>query len=164
MAVEYLSGLAIEDLLEKVARLPKHSVIFYLTMFRDANGKSFVPREIMSVISENDAYARSVGFDNGDKIIGTRFEEFLPLSEQKNIDTLKAWIRGQYSILNAETIESYKEGITRVFLNNTSAVIEDGRVVTVWGTHTDITELKIAEKNLRIAEQKYRTVADFTYD
>jgi PAS domain S-box-containing protein len=116
------------------------------------------------IAEANDAYARSVGFDSGDKIIGTRFEEFIPLSEQKNIDTLKAWIRGQYSILNAETIESHKDGITRVFLNNASAVIEDGRVVTVWGTHTDITELKIAEKNLRIAEQKYRTVADFTYD
>ena len=338
--VEHLSGLAVESLFEKVAQLPKNSAIFYLTIFRDANGKSFVPREIMSVISEkansplfgivdtylghgtvggyllsaehqgkryaniavnilrdepikdaefmekgnlpmfdwqqlkrwaidedtlppgsivrykessfwelyrwyiiggififllqlgfittllsqrrkrsqiqallrdseeryrvfvknstegiwrvefevpidvglpeekqfglivkhayiaeaNDAYARSVGFDSADKIIGTRIEEFLPLSEQKNVDTLKAWIRGQYSILNAETIESYKNGITRVFLNNTSAVIEDGRVVTVWGTQTDITELKIAEKNLRLAEQKYRTVADFTYD
>ncbi len=50
--VEYLSGLAIERLLEKVARLPENSAIFYLTIFRDANGKTFVPREIMSVISE----------------------------------------------------------------------------------------------------------------
>jgi len=50
--VEYLSGLAVESLLEKVAQLPKNSAIFYLTIFRDATGKTFVPREIMSVISE----------------------------------------------------------------------------------------------------------------
>jgi nitrogen-specific signal transduction histidine kinase/ABC-type uncharacterized transport system substrate-binding protein len=50
--VEYLSGLAVESLLEKVAQLPENSAIFYLTIFRDANGKTFVPREIMSVISE----------------------------------------------------------------------------------------------------------------
>jgi PAS domain S-box-containing protein len=34
----------------------------------------------------------------------------------------------------------------------------------VWGTGTDITERKAAEDKLREAEQKYRTVADFTYD
>ena len=51
-AIQYLDDLSLEDLLLKVARLPKDSVIFYLTLFRDANGQSFVPRDIVAEISE----------------------------------------------------------------------------------------------------------------
>ncbi|OEU48899.1 MAG: hypothetical protein BA861_05275 [Desulfobacterales bacterium S3730MH5] len=51
-AIQYLDDLSLEDILLKVARLPKDSVIFYLTLFRDANGQSFVPRDIVDEISE----------------------------------------------------------------------------------------------------------------
>ena len=50
--INYLSETTIEDLFQRVAQLPENSAIIYLAVSRDADGKSFVPREIMSVISE----------------------------------------------------------------------------------------------------------------
>ena len=52
LKIEYLSGFAIENLLEKVAQLPKNSAILFLTLFLDANRRYYIPREIMSIISE----------------------------------------------------------------------------------------------------------------
>jgi quinol monooxygenase YgiN len=51
-AINYLTDMTKEDLIESVTDLPERSVVLFLAFFRDAEGKSFVPREIMSVISE----------------------------------------------------------------------------------------------------------------
>ena len=50
-AINYLTDMTKEDLIESVADLPERSVVLFLAFFRDAEGKSFVPREILSVIS-----------------------------------------------------------------------------------------------------------------
>ncbi len=50
--IQYLSDLTAEDLTAKVAYLPEDSAILFLTFFRDASGKYFRPRDMLSVISE----------------------------------------------------------------------------------------------------------------
>ena len=49
--ITYLSEITRNDLMQKVERLPKHSVLLYLVFGRDSEGESFVPREILSDIS-----------------------------------------------------------------------------------------------------------------
>jgi PAS domain S-box-containing protein len=49
--VAHLSDLTLEQLLGKVAQLPDHSVIFFLTMLKDAAGHSYVPAQVCSLIS-----------------------------------------------------------------------------------------------------------------
>jgi len=51
-AIHYLDDLSIEDLFLKVTKLPEDSVVLFLTLFRDANDHSFVPRDIMTKISD----------------------------------------------------------------------------------------------------------------
>ena len=46
-----LSGLSIGDLLERVRGLPKDTVIFFSTFFVDAKGRSFVPVDVLKLIS-----------------------------------------------------------------------------------------------------------------
>ena len=116
------------------------------------------------IAEANDAYARIVGYEHGEDMVGMRFEEFLPRSERINIASVKTWIRKRYNVTGLETVETFKEGITRVFLNNVTSTIEDRRVLRVWGTCIDITNQKVLEEKLRKAEQMYRTVADFAYD
>jgi signal transduction histidine kinase len=51
VTVRYLTDLSMSDLIAAVSRLPPHSVILYLTVFRDATGKTFVPHDVVSRIS-----------------------------------------------------------------------------------------------------------------
>jgi PAS domain S-box-containing protein len=112
----------------------------------------------------NDAYARAVGLEYGREVIGTRIESFCPRSDPTNVATVKAWIQSRYSITDAETVQTHKDGITRNILNNATGIINSGRVEQVWGTQLDITDLKKTEQQLIKTEQKYRTIADHTYD
>lgn len=50
--IHYLDNFSVEDLFLKITQLPEDSAIIFLTVFRDANGQSFVPRDIMSKGSE----------------------------------------------------------------------------------------------------------------
>lgn len=47
-----LEGLPFAELIEKVKTLPKDSIIFFSTFFVDGTGRSFVPREVLKVLSE----------------------------------------------------------------------------------------------------------------
>ena len=48
---EYLSRLAMDDLLKRVANLPEGSVVLYLSVFRDATGKVFIPAEALKLVA-----------------------------------------------------------------------------------------------------------------
>jgi PAS domain S-box-containing protein len=47
-----LSALSMDDILQKVARLPPHTIVLYLHMFRDGAGNSFQPDQALSLIAE----------------------------------------------------------------------------------------------------------------
>jgi PAS domain S-box-containing protein len=50
--INYLPEITQKDLMQKVERLPQHSAILYIAFSRDSEGKAFVPREILSDISQ----------------------------------------------------------------------------------------------------------------
>ena len=80
------------------------------------------------IAEANDTYARSVGYEHGEDLVGKRIEEFASRSEPTNIAAIKALIRGGFNITGVESVETYKEGITRIFLNNACSV-ESQRVI-----------------------------------
>ena len=51
-AIHYLTDLSAEDLIQKATQLPKQSAILYLAFSRDAEGKTFVPRKILTTLSK----------------------------------------------------------------------------------------------------------------
>jgi len=52
LEVVYLTDMSKEALLAKVAGLPEHSVVLYTSFIRDAEGKSFVSRNVISEVAE----------------------------------------------------------------------------------------------------------------
>ena len=50
-AIHYLDDYSKQELLVKVTQLPDDSAIFFISLFRDSNGQSFVPRDVMTEIS-----------------------------------------------------------------------------------------------------------------
>ncbi|HKO98701.1 MAG TPA: sigma 54-interacting transcriptional regulator [Pyrinomonadaceae bacterium] len=51
VAISDLSNLSMEDIMKEVARLPPHTIILYLHVFRDGAGKAFQPNEALSLIA-----------------------------------------------------------------------------------------------------------------
>ena len=112
----------------------------------------------------NDVYAKSVGLERGNELVGARLENFAPRTEPTNVATIKAWINQSYSINNAETVETYVDGITRNILNSTTAIIKDGYVDRVWGTQRDITDQRQSEKALGQSKDFNRAILNSIED
>jgi PAS domain S-box-containing protein len=50
--LSYLSDLSLADLQERVAQLPPHTIVYYLTILRDGTGQEFVPRDVLKQLAE----------------------------------------------------------------------------------------------------------------
>src|SRR5262245_31470229 len=112
----------------------------------------------------NDAVARMYGYDTADQIVGARVGDLLPRSEPQNIAYLHALRRNDYRLTDFETHEVDRYGNTKYFLNNLTAVQENGMLVRGWGTQRDITEQKRAADVLRSSEERLRRITDATQD
>jgi chemotaxis protein methyltransferase CheR len=111
----------------------------------------------------NRAYAQVAGYERREDLLGMRLSEIMPPSIPENAESIKQVIRAGYNLRDFVTVEFYKKKKI-IALNNVRGVIKDGKLLRLWGTGRDITAQKAAEDELREAELRYRTIADFTYD
>jgi len=51
VAFTWLANLSMEELRGELSRLPDHTVVFYLTMFQDAAGQTFTPRQALDAFA-----------------------------------------------------------------------------------------------------------------
>jgi signal transduction histidine kinase len=49
----YLAGLPLADLTKRVAGLPENSIVYYVHLFQDGDGKILIPAEALKLITEN---------------------------------------------------------------------------------------------------------------
>jgi PAS domain S-box-containing protein len=96
----------------------------------------------------NDVMARMYGFDDASGLVGARVGDLLPRSEPENVAFLRKVLHGGYRLKDGESQELDRGGGARIFVNNVTGIVEDGRVVRVWGTQRDVTEQKEAEETL----------------
>ena len=115
------------------------------------------------LLENNRAYAQVVGYERREEMLGLRVSEIMPPSIPENAEAIKQVIRAGYTLRDFVSVEFYK-GEKFIVLNNISGMIEDGKLLRIWGSGRDITAQKAAEDELRRAEQRYRTIADFTFD
>lgn len=97
----------------------------------------------------NDAVARMYGLSAADDLIGKRLGDVFNLAEESTYEFLKAFIENGYRLTDTESHEYDAQGNDKYFLNNLIGMIEDGYLVSVWGTQRDITDLKKAESRLQ---------------
>ncbi|MBU4445961.1 PAS domain S-box protein [bacterium] len=101
-----------------------------------------------SVCTEcNDVYAVMMGATK-DEILGTVLYEVMPDTEE-NRAYLEAFINNNFQISGGISHEIGKNGLEKYFSNSMVGTIKNGKLVEAWGTQTDITELKQAEKDLQ---------------
>jgi PAS domain S-box-containing protein len=98
------------------------------------------------------------------EVIG-HLNPIVPAGKQDEYTALSAKIFQGQPLIGQETIRQRKDGsLIHVSLSSAPIYDSDGNVVGRMAIVADITRQKEAEAALRESEEKYRTVANFTYD
>ncbi|MHC4544398.1 MAG: PAS domain S-box protein [Planctomycetota bacterium] len=97
----------------------------------------------------NDVCAKSYGAQRAEEVIGRRLTELFKTTPGSLDKLFTALIDRGYRIVDGEGVEKLEDGTERYYLNNGHGIIEDGKLIRVWGTFRDITERKRAERELK---------------
>ena len=96
----------------------------------------------------NEAFADAYGVPREEIERIWTIDNFMPRSLPSAEPFMREVIRGKYNIKNLEGIEETEEGLELVFLNTTTSVVENGKLLQVWGVSHDITDLKRQQREL----------------
>jgi PAS domain S-box-containing protein len=107
----------------------------------------------------NDSYARMLGYESGNELVGRYLREVMPPSMTESKETAKHYVKEKYNVVDMQSIEITRQGERRVFLNNIQGVIEDGYLLRAWGTERDITNQKKIENELMRNEKDLQKLA-----
>ncbi len=114
-----------------------------------------------AVLTEcNDAMARMYGYDNKEELLKAQPAQLVDFSDAANRAYITAFIENGFKIIDAQSEEQDKYGATRYFCNNLTGILEDGYLVRVWGTQTDITKRKKDEEKIRLLANLVEETAD----
>jgi PAS domain S-box-containing protein len=106
----------------------------------------------------NNAFARMYGYSNAEDLIGIHLKELMGEIQGENSEFFKDFIKAGYKISEAESSETDINGNPKNFLNNVVGIVEDGKLIRVWGIKGDITEQRKAEKALQESENQIRQI------
>ncbi|MEP0958093.1 PAS domain S-box protein [Microcoleus sp. FACHB-1515] len=108
----------------------------------------------------NQVMAQMYGVCAPEDLIGVRLADLLVPSDPRNLEYLRAFIRSNYRLVDAESYELDQQGNPKIFVNNLIGIIEDGKLVRAWGSQRDITDRKQAEAALQQSEERYRYLVE----
>ena len=113
----------------------------------------------------NDALAHMYGYTSHSELEGKRLLTLYGgiTSEQNTNATLKL-VEDGYRSGNRETIEYNAQGEPVYFLNSALGIIKEGRLIAIWGTQQDISDLKKIQNALRESEEVFRGVIEQSND
>ncbi|HTQ79186.1 MAG TPA: hybrid sensor histidine kinase/response regulator, partial [Thermoanaerobaculia bacterium] len=96
----------------------------------------------------NPAMARMQGFERPRDLLDLTLSDLMPPDSPRGRH-LMAFLRSGFRLAEAEAQESDPDGNPRFFLHTLLGKIENGRLLYLWGTQTDVTEGRLLEKELR---------------
>gem|GEM_PF-1148910 len=106
----------------------------------------------------NDIFAQMYGYKTAEEIVGSHLSDMLPESDARNTDYMKAFIDSNFRLNNAEAYEVDKSGNSKIFVNNLVGIVENDFLVRAWGTQKDVTEVKMAEEELKRTQMRLATL------
>lgn len=97
----------------------------------------------------NDQMAKLYGFAEASDIVGSPLTRFMSADDAETQNYFRGFIQAEFKLVNVETNETDRDGNQKIFLNNLLGIVEDRKLIRVWGTQRDITEHRTAEKKAK---------------
>lgn len=94
----------------------------------------------------NDQMAKLYGFEEASDLAGTPLADFISASDSSKLDYFRGFIKAGFKLENVETNETDRQGNPKIFLNNLLGIVENNKLIRVWGTQRDITEHRLAQQ------------------
>lgn len=108
----------------------------------------------------NKAFSLMYGYEDEKEMLGMSVTQLLTSDDPTNLSLFIKFLESGFSLVDAESVEVDRFGQSKYFLNNITGIIENGSLLRIWGTQRDITQLKLAEKEISAREEQYRTLAE----
>jgi PAS domain S-box-containing protein len=90
----------------------------------------------------NDAMARMYGLERAGDLVGASLDAMLPSCDPAARAYIASIVEAGYRVSNVESTERDANGGIKHFANSMSGVVENGRLLRMWGTQRDITDRK----------------------
>jgi PAS domain S-box-containing protein len=97
----------------------------------------------------NDQMAHFYGYGNAGDVIGKKVSVFFDPNEPVTYQVVKEFIQQGYKIYRRLSMHIDHEGNERYFLNNLVGVVENGKLLRVWTTQNEITQLRSSRQQLK---------------
>lgn len=108
----------------------------------------------------NDQMAHFYGYENAAGVIGKKVSVFFDPNEPITQQVVREFIQQGYNIYRRLSMHIDHQGNKRYFLNNLVGVVEDEKLIRVWTTQNEITQLRTAEKANRYQANVLENVFD----
>ena len=108
----------------------------------------------------NDNFARMYGFERAQEMVGMRLWQIMDRDEPAAIAYLNQIFDADLRLTDAESVELDAEGNRKIFLNNLVGIVEENKLLRVWGTQRDVTQAREAERELSESEHRFRSLFD----
>ncbi len=103
----------------------------------------------------NDSMVRFFGASDVEQMRGIRASQLMGPLDDARRNEFREMAVNRYNVTNVPTRHRIN-GEDRWLLRSSQGVIEDGYLIRFWGASRDITELRRAETQLRLSEQRYQ--------
>lgn len=102
----------------------------------------------------NDATAALLGMEKAEEAIGFRLERLAPRSDASLQEATLNGIRRGHCFTTVEITRRDHSGNLRHLLRSEWGIVEDGKLLRIWGTTRDVTELKQVEQERDTSERR----------
>jgi PAS domain S-box-containing protein len=101
-----------------------------------------------AVVAEcNEAFARMYGVQSGNELLGMTLLAFHgDRHDPVNREEMRRFVESGYRIESDDTHERDLDGREHWFSNTTVGIVEQGMLVRIWGTQTDVSERRLAQQ------------------